>query len=173
MSLSPIIGFTAKRQSTRTASLLSLYVGQFRFQMHSNLNAFNESRLFVIPTESTDSVDDFVDFLQGLSVHEPVEFVEVGFDGCVIEAAGFVIGIEQHLQDALGIVRIVWLLGGQVGLEDGHKRIHLHRQSPPGRIQAQKTGLLRGVAEARFGLRTGPEPPSPHQSSRTGHCATP
>ena len=102
-----------------------------------------------------------------------VEFLKVGFDGCVVEAAGFVIGIEQNFQDALGIVGIVWLLGGQMGLENSHKLIHLHRQSPPDRIQAQRTGLLRGVAAARFGPQIGPVPPSPHRSSRTGHRATP
>ena len=68
------------------------------FQTHTNLNTFNKPCLFVIPTEGTDSVDDLIDLLQRLSVHEPVEFFEVGLDGCVIEAAGFVIGIEQHLQ---------------------------------------------------------------------------
>ena len=52
--------------------------------MNSHLNAFNESRLFVIPAEGTDSVDDLVDFLQCFTVHEPVEFLEVGFDGCDI-----------------------------------------------------------------------------------------
>ena len=127
----------------------------------------------MVPTQDTDSVDDLIDLLQRSSIHEPVEFLEVGFDGCVIEAAGFVIGIEQHLQDALGIVGIVWLLVGQLGLESSHKLSHLHHQSPPGRIQAQRTGLLRGVAAARFGPQTGPEPPSPHQSSRTGHRAIP
>ena len=157
----------------RAALLLCLGDIQFFCQTHSNLNAFNESRLFVIPTESTDSVDDFVDFLQWFPVHEPVEFLEVGFDGSVIEAAGFVIGIEQHLQDALGIVGIVWLLGGQMGLEDSHKLIHLHRQNPPDKIQARRTGLLRGVAATRFEPQTGPELPSPHQSSRTGHRAIP
>ena len=125
----------------------------------------------MISAEGADGVDNLIDLLQRFSVHEAVEFLEVGFDGCVIETAGFVIGIEQNLQDALGIVGIVWLLGGQMGFEGSHKLIHLHHQSPPGRKQAQKTGLLRGVAEARFGLRTGPEPPSQHQSSRTGHRA--
>ena len=61
----------------------------------------------MIPAESTNSIDDLINFLQRLCVHEPVEFLKVGFDGCVIEAAGFVIGIEQHLQDALGIDGIV------------------------------------------------------------------
>ena len=78
--------------------LLFIY---FFAQLITNPNTFNESRLFVIPAEGTDGVDDLIDFLQWLSVHEPVEFLKVGFDGCVIEAAGFVIGIEQHLQDAL------------------------------------------------------------------------
>ena len=85
----------------------------------------------------------------------------------------FVICIEQHLQDALGIVGIDWLLGGQVGLKGSHKLIHLHRQSPPDKIQAQKTGLLHGVAVTRFGPQTDPEPPSPHQSFQTDHRATP
>ena len=59
----------------------------------------------MIPAEGTDSVDDLVYFLQGFSVHEPVAFLEVGFDCCVIEAAGFVIGVEQNLQDALVLSR--------------------------------------------------------------------
>ena len=144
---------------------------QFLCQAQPDFNPLNEARLFVIPAESADGVDYLVDFLQGFVIHKPVEFFEVGFDGCIIEAAGFVIGIEQHLQDALGVVGIVWLLSGQLGLEGSHKLIHLHRQSPPGRLQAQRTGLLRGVAVARFGPQTGPEPPSPHRSSHTGRRA--
>ena len=65
--------------------------------MKTDLNTFNESRLFVIPAEGTDGIDDFVDFLQGFAVHEVVEFFKVGFDGCIIEAATLIIGIEQHL----------------------------------------------------------------------------
>lgn len=84
--------------------------------MHSDLNTLNTPCLFVIPTKSTQRIDNLIDFLQRLSVHEPAEFLEVGFGSCVIEAAGFVRGIEQNLQDALGIVGIVWLLGGQMGL---------------------------------------------------------
>ena len=93
---------------------------QFLCQTHSNLNTFDKSRLFVIHAEGTNSVDDLIDFLQGLPVHQLIKILKVGFDGCVIEAAGFVIGIEQHLQDALGIVGIVWLLVGQMGLESSH-----------------------------------------------------
>ena len=84
---------------------------QLLTQADANLYPLNESCLFMIPAEGTDGIDNIVDFLQGLSVHELIELLEVSFDGCVIEAAGFVIGIEQHLQDALSIVRIVWLLG--------------------------------------------------------------
>ena len=69
--------------------------------MYPGLNSLHKSRLFVIPAESADGVDYLVDFLQRLTVHEAVEFLEVGFDGFVIKAAGFVIGIEQHLQDIL------------------------------------------------------------------------
>ena len=65
----------------------------------------------MIPTEGTNSEDNLIDFLQRLPVHEPVEFLKVSFDGCVVEATGFVIGIKQHLQDALRIVGIVWLQG--------------------------------------------------------------
>ena len=71
----------------------------------------------MIPAEGTDGIDDLIDLLQRFAIHEPVEFLKVGFDGCVIEATGFVISIEQHLQDALGIVGIVWLLVGQMGLK--------------------------------------------------------
>ena len=74
-------------------------LSNFCYQLYTELNPLEESRLFVIPTESTDSVDDFIDLLQWLPVHEPVEFLEVGFDGCGIEAAGLVIGIEQSLDD--------------------------------------------------------------------------
>ena len=97
-------------------------------QANANLNPLNESRLFMISAEGTDGIDNLIDFLQGFIVHESVEFLEVSFDGCIIEAAGFVIGIEQHLQDALRIIRIVWLLGGQMSLEGSHKLIHLHHQ---------------------------------------------
>ena len=78
----------------------------------------------MIPAKGTDGIDDLIDLCQGLAVHEPVELLKVSFDGYVIETAGFVIGIEQHLQDALGIVGVVWLLVGQVGLECSHKLIH-------------------------------------------------
>ena len=53
----------------------------------------------MIPAEGTDGIDDLIDLFQGLAAHEVVKLLEVGFDGCVVEAAGFVIGIEQHLQD--------------------------------------------------------------------------
>ena len=56
------------------------------FHIHSNLNPFDESRLFVIPAEGTDSIDDLIDLLQRFPMHESVEFIEVGFDGCVIDA---------------------------------------------------------------------------------------
>ena len=157
------------------ANILDFLISYIQFfcQIYSNLYTLKEPRLFVIPAEGTDGVNDLIDVFQRLAIHKPVEFFEVGFDGCVIEAAGFVIGIEQHLQDTLGIIGIVWLLSGQLGLKGSHKLIHLHRQSPPGRIQAQRTGLLRGVAAARFGPQTGPEPPSLRQSFRTGHRAIP
>ena len=48
------------------------------------LTPLYKSRLFVIPADSADSVDNLVDLLQWLSVHDLVEFLEVGFDGCVI-----------------------------------------------------------------------------------------
>ena len=57
----------------------------------------------MVSAERTDGIDNFIDFLKNFAVHEAVEFFEVGFDGCVIETAGFVIGIEQNLQDALRI----------------------------------------------------------------------
>ena len=71
--------------------------------MNPHLNAFNESRFLMILVEGTDGVDDLINLLHRLPVHESVEFIEVGFDGCVNEATGFVIGIEQHHQDALAL----------------------------------------------------------------------
>ena len=68
----------------RIAIFLLLGNIQFFCQTHSNLNALEKPRLFVIPAEGTDGVDDLIDFLQGLTVHEPVEFFKVGFDGCVM-----------------------------------------------------------------------------------------
>ena len=70
-------------------------------QTHSKFNALNKSRLFVIPAEGTDGVDNLmIDFLQGLTVPVPAERLRVCFDGCVIEAAvGLVVGIEQQLND--------------------------------------------------------------------------
>ena len=67
----------------------------------------------MIPAEGAYGVDDLIDFLQSLAVHKSVELLKIGFDGCVIEVTGFVIGIEQHLLDALRVVGIVWLLGGR------------------------------------------------------------
>ena len=96
-------------------ALKLFYYFHLFYQAHSNLNTFDEPRFFVIPTESTDGIDNLINFLQGLPVHEPVEFLEVGFDGCVVEAAGFVIGIEQCLQDALRVVGIAWLTGWPEG----------------------------------------------------------
>ena len=63
-----------------------LCLGDIHFlcQTHSNLNAFNESHLFVVSAEGTDSVDDLINFLQWFSVHEPVDPLEVGFDGYVV-----------------------------------------------------------------------------------------
>lgn len=69
----------------------------------------------MISAESTDGVNDLKNLFQRFFIHESVEFLEVGFVGCIIEVAGCVIGIEQHLKDALRIVGIVWLLGGQGG----------------------------------------------------------
>ena len=62
----------------------------------------------MISAEDTYSVDDLVDFLQRLSVHKSVEFLEAGFDGCVIETTEFVIGIRQYFQDVLRTVGIAW-----------------------------------------------------------------
>ena len=41
------------------------YLGDIQFlcQVYPNLNTFNESRLFMISTEGTDNIDDFIDFL--------------------------------------------------------------------------------------------------------------
>ena len=78
----------------------------------------------MIPAEGTDDIDNLIDFLQRFAIHAPVELLKVGFDGYVIEAAGFIIGIEQHLHDSLGVVWIVYLLGDQMGLEGSHKLIH-------------------------------------------------
>ena len=118
--ISPI-GFDNKTKSLCYVCLiagqpLGSLVAMFRryFVLLLCSNAFDESRLFVISAECTDSVDDLIDLLQGLTVHEPVEFLEVGFDGFIIETTGFVIGIEQHLQDAVCIIGIVWLQGIQL-----------------------------------------------------------
>ena len=54
----------------------------------------------MISAEGADGVDNLVDILQCFPVHKLVEFLDVGFDGCVVETAGFVIGIEQRLQGA-------------------------------------------------------------------------
>ena len=78
----------------------------------------------MVPAEVTDSVDNLIHLLQKFSVYEAVEFLEVGFDGCVNEATRFVIGIEQHLQDTFRIVGIVCLLGDEKGFEGSHKLIH-------------------------------------------------
>ena len=77
---------------------------------------------------------------------------------------------ESHISTEFGIV---WLLGGQMGLEGSHKLIHLHRPRHPGNLQAGKTGLLRGVAAVRFVPQTDPGPPLPHRSSHTDHRAIP
>lgn len=64
----------------------------------------------MIPTKGTDSVDDFIDFLQRLAIHELVEFLKVGLDDCIIEAV-------DSLQVSNGTswtlcVGKAWLLGG-------------------------------------------------------------
>ena len=51
----------------------------------------------MIPAEGADGIDDLIDLFQRFVIHKPVEFLEVGFNDCIIEATGFVIGIEQHL----------------------------------------------------------------------------
>ena len=60
----------------------------------------------MIPADGIDGIDDLVDLFRGLAVHKPVEFREVGFDGCVVEAARFVIRIVLPRQDVLGIVSL-------------------------------------------------------------------
>ena len=55
----------------------------------------------MIPAEGADRIDNLIDFLQRLAVHEPVEFLKVGFDGCVVHAGGVVIGIVQQVQEVL------------------------------------------------------------------------
>ena len=55
-------------------------------QAETNLDSLDESRFFMIPAEGADCVDALVDFIQRLSVHKPVEFLKIGFDGCVIDA---------------------------------------------------------------------------------------
>ena len=103
-------------------------------QMDPDLNPLHKSCLLVISTEGTNRIDDLIHLLQGFAVHMLVELLKVGFDLLILEAAILVVAIVQHLQDALGIVGVVWLLGCQMGLEGSHKLIHLHHQSPPGRL---------------------------------------
>ena len=91
-----------RRRVAEQLPLLQLLDITFLCQAYSDLHTLEKPRHFVIPAEGTDSIDNLIDFLQGLSVHNPVEFLEVGFDGCVIEATRFGAGIEQHLQKALG-----------------------------------------------------------------------
>ena len=83
-------------------------------QMGPDLNPLHKSSLFMIPTQGTNHIDDLIHLLQGLAVHALVKFLEVGFDLLVLEAAILVVGIVQHLQDALGIVGVVWLQGIQL-----------------------------------------------------------
>ena len=74
---------------------------QLLTQADANLYPLNESCLFMISAKGTDSIDDLIDFLQWLAVHELVEPLEVGFDFLVIHAGGGVVGIVQQVQDVL------------------------------------------------------------------------
>ena len=57
----------------------------------------------MVPTLGTDCVDDLIDLLQWFSVHELVEFLNVGFDLLVVHAGGVVIGLVQQFQDAFWV----------------------------------------------------------------------
>ena len=122
-------------------------------QMNPGLNSLHKTCPLMIPTQGTDRIDDLIHLRQGFAVHALVEFLKVSLDLFILEAAIFVISIVQHLQDALGIVGVLGLQVIQLRLEGGHKLIHLHRRSPPCRLQARRIGLRREVAGVRFGLQ--------------------
>ena len=76
----------------RSIITLFQYIGKLRnvfhlpVQLHSDLDTLNKSRLIMISAESTNSIDNLIDLLQRLLVHELVEPLEIGFDGCVVHA---------------------------------------------------------------------------------------
>ena len=128
---------------------------QLLSQMDPDLNSLHKTCFFVIPTQGTNRIDDLIHLLQGFAVHMLIEFPKVCLDLLVLEAAIFVISIVQHLQDALGVIGVLGLQVIQLLVEGGHKLIHLHRRSPPCRLQARRIGLRRGVAGVQFELQIG------------------
>ena len=56
-------------------------------KVHTNLNTFKKSRLFVIPAEDTGGIDELIDFQQGLTVHKLTEFLEA-IDFVTVALAG-------------------------------------------------------------------------------------
>ena len=59
--------------------------------MNPGLNPLHKTCLFVISTQGTDRIDDLVHLLQGLTIHALVEFLKVGFDLLVFEAASLLL----------------------------------------------------------------------------------
>ena len=73
-----------KYAGSRTATRTKLLDITYSCLTHFTLNAFDKSRLFVIATQTINRIDDLSDFLQGLVVHDSVELLKFGFDGCVV-----------------------------------------------------------------------------------------
>ncbi len=79
----------------------------------------------MVAAEGTDGVEDLVHFPEGFTVHGGVEVVEVLADGLVVEAGDLCVGVEQQLQNGLGVLWRRRL--GDVVPEGGGECLQIHQ----------------------------------------------
>ena len=79
----------------------------------------------MLPTESTDRVDDFIHILQGYAVHQLVKLVETRFDLLVVVWAVFIMALIEHPQNGIRIPAIWWVLFN-VGVQSFNVFFHVY-----------------------------------------------
>ena len=97
-----------------------LIIADFLCQAEAEADAVDEAGLLVQAAEVTDSIDDFILFLEGFTGHRVVEFIKCLFNLLgIVGADMFVIGIVQEFLNSVGIVTERCLLGGFLCLQGG------------------------------------------------------
>ena len=113
----------------------------------------------MIPAEGTDGVDDLIDFLQRLAVHEPVEILEVGFDQRSLmnptDISKEVYEISKDLFDDLwdGITPLR-LLGIAMTNITREETVQFSLFQDEGRERARKIDRAKDALNAKFGAAT-------------------